>query len=347
MAKITRFSGNLQAFASAAIGAERTIFGSVTQANDLTSQINADFLRGWGIVGPSDQPTIEDFNGAMYTHGQLLAYLHQAGVAEYNSAQEYHAGSITNASGVLYRSLVDNNTGNTPSSSPLAWFALTAAATDAIAGIAPNAFRNIAVYRRIGGVQQVSVNGAAFTSTGASSFIFPASGVAKKRVWGGGGGGGGVSGASAAASGGNGGGYSEGITKASPGVSESVTVGVGGAGGVGAGAGATGGSSSAGTFSATGGGGGVGTNSGTVAANTSTFGAGSGGQFNVGGAGASGSFQAAGYIASGGGGSYGSSPSPNTTGVGAIGNFPGGAGSGGSNINNGGAGADGCVIYEY
>ena len=126
MAKINRFDGNLKAFASEQQTNERTLFGQVTIANDLTSQVNAEFLRGWGIVGPSDQPSLQDFNAAMYTHGQLLAYLHQMGVAEYNAAQEYFIGSVTQTGGVLYMSLTDANIGNTPSSSPANWKAFTA-----------------------------------------------------------------------------------------------------------------------------------------------------------------------------------------------------------------------------
>lgn len=134
MAKIVRYNGNLLAFASAAIGTERTLFGEVTQANDLTSQFTPDFLRGWGIVGPSDQPTLEDFNGAMYTNGQLSAYLHQIGIAEYNAAQEYHIGSLCNVAGVVYSSLINTNVGNTPSSSPAQWRELYAAATETLRG---------------------------------------------------------------------------------------------------------------------------------------------------------------------------------------------------------------------
>lgn len=122
MAKITRFNGNVQAFASAAPGTERTIFGEVTQANDLTSQVNADFLRGWGIVGPSDQPALEDFNAAMYTHGQFLAYLHQIGVPEYNATQEYHQWSACQSGGIIYISRQNANVGNTPTS-PSSWWA--------------------------------------------------------------------------------------------------------------------------------------------------------------------------------------------------------------------------------
>jgi len=121
MAKIDRYAGNLPAFASGATGTERTIFGEVTQANDLTSQINADFLRGWGIIGPSDEPSIQDFNAAMYTHGQLLAYLHQAGVPEYQAAQEYFIGSATQYGGSIYLSLTAGNIGNQPDVSPSNW----------------------------------------------------------------------------------------------------------------------------------------------------------------------------------------------------------------------------------
>lgn len=134
MAKIVRYNGNLQAFASAAIGTERTLFGEVTQANDITSQFTADFLRGWGIVGPSDQPTLEDFNAAMYTNGQLSAYLHQIGIAEYNAAQEYHIGSLCNVAGVIYSSLIDTNAGNTPASSPSQWRELYAPASETYRG---------------------------------------------------------------------------------------------------------------------------------------------------------------------------------------------------------------------
>lgn len=134
MAKIVRFSGNLQAFASAALGTERTLFGEVTQANDLTSQFTADYLRGWAIVGPSDQPTLEDFNALGYTNGQLSAYLHQIGIAEYDNGQEYHLGSLANVAGVVYSSLINTNVGNPPASSPAQWRELYAPASETYRG---------------------------------------------------------------------------------------------------------------------------------------------------------------------------------------------------------------------
>lgn len=121
MPKIVRFDGNLKAFASEQQTNERTLFGELLIADDLTSQITAEFLRGWGIVGPSDQPTLQDFNAVGYTLGQLLAYLHQMGVAEYNALQEYYVDSLATSAGQLYISLVDSNIGNVPGASPLQW----------------------------------------------------------------------------------------------------------------------------------------------------------------------------------------------------------------------------------
>lgn len=114
MAKITRYSGNLLAFASAALGTERTIFGDTAQSDDLTDNITADFFRGWGIILASEVPTKQDFNGLAYTMSQVLAYLHQVGVPEWQVAQEFHAGAFTNRNGVLYFSLTNTNVGNDP-----------------------------------------------------------------------------------------------------------------------------------------------------------------------------------------------------------------------------------------
>lgn len=117
MSKIARYAGNLRAFGSNAQGLERTVFGENTQADDLTSQVTAAFLRGWGIVGPSENPSMEDFNAAMYTISQFIAYQHQMGVAEWNAEQEYYVGSVCTHMGESYQSLENANIGNEPPSS--------------------------------------------------------------------------------------------------------------------------------------------------------------------------------------------------------------------------------------
>ncbi|MCV0420119.1 MAG: hypothetical protein K5804_17900 [Microbacterium sp.] len=229
MAKITRYNGNLEAPASAALGTERTIFGTGSQSDDLTDQFNALLLRGWGIVGPSDQPTLQDFNAMGFTLGQIHAYLHQMGVPEYNATQEYHIGSIANVSGVLYVSLIDTNVGNTPASSPLQW--------------SPQSEHGAVV----------------FNSAGVTAWTVPLAmqlGYIKPKVRVIGGGAGGttsVAGAGGGGSGGGAGGLSESVLDLTGVPSVTVTVGAGGAATV------AGGTTSFGAFlQATGGAAGVG-----------------------------------------------------------------------------------------
>ncbi|MGX8898539.1 hypothetical protein ACWQXT_03235 [Citrobacter werkmanii] len=116
MSKIARYQGNVRAFASDAQGMERTVFGGINQADDLTSQITASFLRGWGIVGASEHPSLEDFNAAMYAMSQFIAYQHQMGVPEWHAEQEYHIGSICTHNGESYQSLQNANIGSQPPS---------------------------------------------------------------------------------------------------------------------------------------------------------------------------------------------------------------------------------------
>lgn len=129
MAKITRYTGNLPSFGSNSTGTNRTVFGDTSQSDALDDNINADYLTGWEIVGPSENPTLEDFNALGFTHGQLLAYLHQAGVAEYDAAQEYFTGSTCNYQGNIYKSLTNSNIGNTPSALSTNWSLMSGAIT--------------------------------------------------------------------------------------------------------------------------------------------------------------------------------------------------------------------------
>ena len=103
MAKIDRYNGNVRAFAADSLGTERTVFGATTQSDTLDGNITLDLLRGWGIVGVNENPTKQDFNGLAFTLGQLLAYLHQRGVPEWNAAQEYYEGSVVTTLVGIYR----------------------------------------------------------------------------------------------------------------------------------------------------------------------------------------------------------------------------------------------------
>lgn len=102
MAKINRYTGDLKAFASNSTGTNRTVFGDVTQSDALDDNVNADYLLGWEMVGVNDKPDREDFNGLGFTLGQIHAYIHQMGVPEWDSLQEFPATGITNKNGAFY-----------------------------------------------------------------------------------------------------------------------------------------------------------------------------------------------------------------------------------------------------
>ena len=103
MAKIDRYNGNMEAFAADALSTERTIFGDTAQSDTLDANITMDLLRGWGVIGVASNPTKQHFNGLAFTLGQLIAYLHQRGVPEWNAAQEYFDGSVVTTDVGVYR----------------------------------------------------------------------------------------------------------------------------------------------------------------------------------------------------------------------------------------------------
>ena len=80
MAKITRYNGNLQAFASQALSEERVVFGDngtpPQESDDLTANIDTDFLRGWGVLPLGNKPPREWFNSVAWAATQLSAYTH-------------------------------------------------------------------------------------------------------------------------------------------------------------------------------------------------------------------------------------------------------------------------------
>ena len=113
MAKITRYNGNLKSFGADSTSTNRTVFGDTSQSDTLDDNLNTEFFEGWEIVGTNDAPPKNWFNAVGYTLGQLLAYLHQVGVAEWNTLQEYHNGSVcSDGAGNVFVSKVDVNTGN-------------------------------------------------------------------------------------------------------------------------------------------------------------------------------------------------------------------------------------------
>ncbi|WP_373033347.1 hypothetical protein [Sulfurovum sp.] len=343
MAKINRYTGDLKAFGSGALALERTVFGSVTQSDTLDSNINADFLRGWeNGTDINGYPTKQFFNAVGFTATQILAYLHQIGLAEWDILQEYNTDSFTNRNGVIFVSLSDANIGNDPESDAVNW----KRSTGNIDSVVVTKILTSGTYEKPDNLISLTV-----------------------EVTGGGGGGGGADGQGAstvaAAGGGGGGGTSfKSILSSALLSSETVTIGAGGAGGLGNVKGVTGGASSFGIHANGLGGEGGNQSVGTAVLQTITAGqgaTGTSGQINkTGGNGERGVILSVDKGASGGGGGtmQGEGPRGERVTVGVLANGAdgvsygsggaGGAVQGSTADRNGGSGANGVVIItEY
>lgn len=123
---LNRFNGHVVPFADNATATNRTIFGDVTQSDDIDDNLNADFKIGWEIVGINDNPTKQDFNALAYTLGNLISYLYQQGIAVWNTNQKYYVGSrCIGSDGLVYKALTGTepspNTGNNPVGDATNW----------------------------------------------------------------------------------------------------------------------------------------------------------------------------------------------------------------------------------
>ena len=114
MSKILRPTGDLVAFAKNSLGRERTIFGSDLQSNALSDQFTGAFKRGWGSVASDKRPSIQEFNALGFTLSEMIMYLFQQGIAEYDPNQNYFKDAVVSQGGKLFVSLLDSNKNNLP-----------------------------------------------------------------------------------------------------------------------------------------------------------------------------------------------------------------------------------------
>lgn len=105
------------------------IFGSLAASNPQYSKdpetiqsLNA-FLTGWAAETiANNRPALEDFNAIDFLTFYQLCYLLQTGVAEWNAETTYYIGSIVNdGTGVLYKSLANDNIDNDPTTEADKW----------------------------------------------------------------------------------------------------------------------------------------------------------------------------------------------------------------------------------
>ena len=126
--KITRKTASI--FSGSALAAPGGIaqFGSLAASAPAYStdpaiiQSLSSWLDGWNTaIVAGDAPCLEDMNAVNFVNSYQTAYLLQQGIAEWDSGTTYFTNSFCQVSGVIYKSLVDNNLNNPPASSPVDW----------------------------------------------------------------------------------------------------------------------------------------------------------------------------------------------------------------------------------
>lgn len=122
MAKINRFHQKIFAENAPGSGAGGVgKFGSLAAGTPTLSTDPAtimslsNFSDGWlsAIIG-NNSPAIEDMNALFYVITRQLAYLLQAGIAEWDPTTAYYSNSSVMHQGVVYISKTNNNVGNNP-----------------------------------------------------------------------------------------------------------------------------------------------------------------------------------------------------------------------------------------
>lgn len=114
MAEIERkaqkvFGGNLSPAGNIAVYGSK-LAGTVAYSKNLDVIQNNSWLVGLlGSVSPSKAPYLQDLNAIFYVITTQLAYLFQAGVAEWNAETEYFANkSFVVYNGTIYRAKANN-----------------------------------------------------------------------------------------------------------------------------------------------------------------------------------------------------------------------------------------------
>lgn len=121
--------------------------GSPTYSTDpAVIQALANWLTGWfGGVEAGNSPAIEDMNAFCYVMAYQVAYLLQAGVAEWDVATTYYKGQIvSDGNGNTYVSIQDTNLNHTVTTTAWWWPITTLVNSTFFAGIvAPTLAANV------------------------------------------------------------------------------------------------------------------------------------------------------------------------------------------------------------
>lgn len=138
------------------------VIPSWAEAGDKVQPSNAEIQAGWPLS--SIPPSRQRFNWLLNFLANGIRYFTRRGLPDYDAAETYMTGDrIIGDDGKTYRSLIDNNTAQTPSTSPTNWERWGFTFDEFLAGVAtPPQFDNDTslattafVQRALGNLQNV------------------------------------------------------------------------------------------------------------------------------------------------------------------------------------------------
>lgn len=127
MARIPRKTAKIFGVAAGAVPGGIGVFGSLAAGLPVESvdlsviQAATEWSLGWGGALVNHFPAQEDMNSIPFVLSQQIAEILQDGIPPYDAGTTYFTNSLCMSGNILYISLVDNNVGNTPISSPTQW----------------------------------------------------------------------------------------------------------------------------------------------------------------------------------------------------------------------------------
>lgn len=125
MSKLTRQIQKI--FAGASANNQKAVFGSMKTGNpvyftNVEALQSADYEQGWqNALMQGKAPFLEEMNGVQYVLSRQLAYLFQSGIPEWLATDTYYENSFCRVGNSIYYSLIDDNTGNNPSTTTGFW----------------------------------------------------------------------------------------------------------------------------------------------------------------------------------------------------------------------------------
>ena len=91
-----------------------TLAGSTVKSKDLDVLQTSRFEAGWrdAVISNLNYPLLGDMNAVQHTLSQQIAYILQHGCPEWNASTTYYAYDLVASGGIIYTSLIDENTNN-------------------------------------------------------------------------------------------------------------------------------------------------------------------------------------------------------------------------------------------